>query len=152
MTVAATSLFVIGARISPTAEDPEREVADTKRKIAAGVDFLITPPVFDIEGLERLMDLAEVPASLPVLAGIMPLRDFKHAEYLQHEVPGVTLPQALLERMWTAHESATETGLEIARELIERARSSGRLRGVVLSSAPGGDVIELSGLVREATS
>jgi homocysteine S-methyltransferase len=149
--LAEPTAFVIGARINPTAEDPEREVADTKRKVAAGVDFLITPPIFDIEGLERLMDLAEVPATLPVLAGIMPLRDFKHAEYLQHEVPGVQLPEALLERMWTARESANETGLAIARELIQRVKSGGRLRGVVLSSAPG-DVIELSTLVREATS
>ena len=45
------------------------------------------------------MDAAGVPATLPVLLGVMPLRDFKHAEYLQHEVPGVSLPEALLERM-----------------------------------------------------
>ena len=109
------------------------------------------PPIFDIESLERLIDLAEVPATLPVLAGIVPLRDFKHAEYLQHEVPGVTLPESLLERMWTARESANETGLAIARELVERVKSGGRLRGVVLSSATG-DVIELSELVREASS
>ena len=149
--LAEPTAFVIGARINPSAEDPEREVADTRRKIAAGVDFLITPAVFDIEALEKLMDAAAVPATLPVLAGIMPLRDFKHAEYLQHEVPGVTLPEAMLERMWTARELAGETGLAIARELIERARSGGRLRGVVLSSAPG-DISELSALVREATS
>ena len=109
------------------------------------------PPVFDIDGLERLLELADVPATLPVLAGIMPLRDFKHAEYLQHEVPGVTLPEALLERMWTARESANETGLAIAQELMARVKSGGRLRGVVLSSAPG-DLSELSALVREATS
>ena len=149
--LAEPTAFVIGARINPTAEDPEREVADTR---AQG------------RGRCRLPDLAariryrragapdgaaEVPATLPVLAGIMPLRDFKHAEYLQHEVPGVQLPEALLERMYTAREESSETGLAIARELIERARSGGRLRGVVLSSAPG-DVIELSALVREATS
>jgi homocysteine S-methyltransferase len=149
--LAEPTAFVIGARINPTAEDPEREVADTRRKVAAGVDFLISPPVFDIDGLERLLELADVPAKLPVLAGIMPLRDFKHAEYLQHEVPGAQLPEALLERMYTAREESSETGLAIARELIQRAQSGGKLRGVVLSSAPG-DVIELSALVREATS
>jgi hypothetical protein len=53
--LAEPTAFVIGARVNPTAEDPEREVADTRRKVAAGVDFLISPPVFDIDGLERLL-------------------------------------------------------------------------------------------------
>src|SRR4029079_19403923 len=103
-------------------------VATPGARCAPVFDFLISPPVFDIEGLERLMELADVPATLPVLAGIMPLRDFKHAEYLQHEVPDAHLPEALLERMYTAREESSETGLTIARELIQRARSGGRLR------------------------
>ena len=38
------------------------------------------------------MDAVEVPENCPVLMGVMPLRDFNHAEYLQHEVPGMSLP------------------------------------------------------------
>ena len=149
--LAQPTAFVIGARINPTAEDVEREVADARRKIEAGVDFLITPPVYDVEALERLMDAARVPADLPVLLGVMPLRDFNHAEYLQHEVPGVLLPEQLLERMWKAREDAPAIGREIARELIEAARRGGRLRGVVISSA-NNEVDEMTALVREASS
>jgi homocysteine S-methyltransferase len=149
--LAQPTAFVIGARINPTAEDVEREIADARRKIEAGVDFLITPPVFDVPALERLMDAARVPETMPVLLGVMPLRDFNHAEYLQHEVPGVSLPESMVERMWKAREDAPAIGREIARELIDEARRSGRLRGVVISSGAN-DVAEITGLVREASS
>lgn len=149
--LAQPTAFVVGARINPSAEDAEREVADARRKIEAGADFLITPPVYDVAALERLMDAAKVPPELPVLLGVMPLRDYNHAEYLQHEVPGVSVPEQMLERMWKAHEDAPAIGREIARELIDEARRSGRLRGVVISSA-GNDVEEMRGLVREASS
>jgi methionine synthase / methylenetetrahydrofolate reductase (NADH) len=149
--LAQPTAFVIGARINPSADDAEREIADSRRKIEAGADFLITPPVYDVAALERLMDAAKVPADLPVLLGIMPLRDFNHAEYLEHEVPGVSLPEQMLERMWKAREDAPAIGREIARELIDEARKGGRLRGVVISSAVN-DADEITGLVREASS
>jgi methionine synthase / methylenetetrahydrofolate reductase (NADH) len=149
--LAQPTAFVVGARINPSADDAEREIADARRKIEAGADFLITPPVYDVGALERLMDAARVPPELPVLLGVMPLRDFNHAEYLQHEVPGVSLPDQMLERMWKAHEDAPAIGREIARELIDEARKGGRLRGVVISSV-NNEVDELKGLVREASS
>lgn len=140
--------FVLGARINPSAEDLEREIEHARRKIAAGVDFLITPPVYDLDALDRLLDGIGVPDDLPVLLGVMLLRDFKHAEYLQHEVPGMALPEALLERMWMARDDAALVGREIARELICRARERGRVRGVVLSSAAGA-AEELAWLLRD---
>jgi hypothetical protein len=66
-------------------------------------------------------------------------------------VPGVLLPDAVTERMWRARENAAEEGHAIARELIERARQSRRIRGVVLTSAAN-EVDELTSLVREVTS
>jgi hypothetical protein len=57
----------------------------------------------------------------------------------------------MLERMWKAGNDAPAIGREIARELIDAARKSGRLRGVVISSV-NNDVDEMRGLVREASS
>ncbi|MDR7458159.1 MAG: hypothetical protein QN125_12850, partial [Armatimonadota bacterium] len=70
------------------------------------------------------------------------------AEYLQHEVPEMILPEALSQRMWRAGDRAGEVGVEIAVELIGRARERGRIRGVVLSSAAGAGE-ELVRLVRQ---
>jgi len=148
--LAQPTAFVIGARINPAAEDVEREIADARRKIAAGVDFLITPPVFDVEALERLMDAVGVPEKLPVLLGVTPLRDFKHAEYLQYEVPGVSIPERTLERMASAPDGGSAVGRQIALELIREAKERGRLRGVVISSAAGA-VDELTSLLREVS-
>ena len=141
--------FIIGARINPSADDLPREIADAQRKVEAGVHFFITPPVYDLDALDWLLDAAGVPAGIPVLLGVMPLRDYPHAEYLQHEVPGMSLPAALLNRMWRVRdEDAGATGLEIAAEIIEQARQRGRVQGVVLSSAIG-MVDDVAGFLEE---
>ena len=148
--LAQPTAFVVGARINPSAEDREREVEDARRKIDAGVDFLVTPPVFDAAALEGLIDEIGLPDDLPVLMGVMPLRDFRHAEYLQHEVPGVLLPEEMLQRMYHAGEEGASVGLQVARELIARAQASSHIRGVVLS-ASSNSVEELTRLLREVT-
>jgi methionine synthase / methylenetetrahydrofolate reductase (NADH) len=149
--LAQPTAFVIGARINPGAADLEREVEESRRKIEAGLDFIITPPVYDVAALERLIEAAKVPDELPVLLGVMPLRDFNHAEYLLHEVPGILLPEEALERMWRARESAEEEGKAIVRELIRQARESPRIRGVVLTSSVN-EVSEITSLLQGAPS
>jgi homocysteine S-methyltransferase len=148
--LAQPTAFVIGARLNPGAEDLEREVEESRRKIEAGLDFIITPPVYDVSALERLIDAAKVPDDLPVLLGVMPLRDFNHAEYLQHEVPGIVLPEEIIERMWKARDDAASEGRAIARELIDAARASKKIRGVVLTSSAN-EVGELTGVMREVS-
>ncbi len=128
--------FLIGARINPSAADLSREAATARRKIAGGATYLVTPPVFDLDALDRLLDEVDSPET-PVLLGLMPLQDLRHAEYLQHEVPEMSVPEPLLERMWQAGEKAPLVGQEIAVELATAARSRGRLRGLVLASASG---------------
>ena len=128
--------FVIGARIHPAADDFERQVRSVKAKIAAGASYLIAPPVFDVDALARLLEASDA-SDLPVLLGVMPLRDFRHAEYLQHEVPDTAVPEALLQRMWKAGQRGAEVGLEIALELLETARARGHVHGVVVHSATG---------------
>jgi homocysteine S-methyltransferase len=149
--LAQPTAFVIGARINPAADDLEREVEECRRKIEAGLDFIITPPVYDVAALERLMEAVQVPDDLPVLLGVMPLRDFNHAEYLQHEVPGIELPEATLERMWRSRDDGATEGRAIARELIEAARASTKIRGVVLTSSVN-EVGELTSLMQEVPS
>jgi homocysteine S-methyltransferase len=128
--------FVIGARIHPAADDFDRQVRSVRAKIAAGASYLISPPVFDVDALARLLDAAGA-GDLPVLLGVMPLRDFRHAEYLQHEVPDVAVPETLLRRMWKAGQRGSEVGLGIALELLATARARGHVHGVVVHSANG---------------
>jgi homocysteine S-methyltransferase len=129
--------FVIGARVNPAASDFAHEVQTARRKLAGGAHFLTTPPVFDLDALERLLDAVQPPPEIPVLLGLMPLQDLRHAEYLQHEVPEMRVPLPLLTRMAQAGERGPLVGQEITRELLARARERLPVHGVVLSSATG---------------
>lgn len=150
ISLAQPTAFTIGARINPAATDAEREVLDARRKLDAGVDFFITPPVFDVAALDRLLDAVGLPENFPVLMGVMPLRDYRHAEFLHHEVPGMSLPPTVLERMLAAGDNAAAAGQEIARELIQQLRNDSRVRGVVLSSSVN-QAEELISLLRTET-
>jgi homocysteine S-methyltransferase len=129
--------FVVGARINPAATDFAHEVATARRKLASGADFMVTPPVYDLDALERLVEAIDPPTTVPLLLGLMPLQDMRHAEYLQHEVPDMSVPSAVLEQMCRAGERGPAVGRELALDLFHAARERGRVHGVVLSSASG---------------
>lgn len=138
--------FVVGARINPAATDFAQEVAVGRRKVASGAHFLVTPPVYDLESLERLVEAIDPPSTVPLLLGLMPLRDLRHAEYLQHEVPEMYVPPLVLERMAEAEERAPEVGRQIVAELLADARARLKVGGVVLSSGSA-SAAELAALV-----
>jgi methionine synthase / methylenetetrahydrofolate reductase(NADPH) len=138
--------FIVGARVNPAASDFSHEVAVARRKLAMGANFLVTPPVYDLDALERLLDAIDTPAGVPILLGLMALQDLRHAEYLHHEVPEMVVPPSVLERMARAGEGGPAVGREITRELSQSARLRGRVHGVVLSSAAG-SAAELAALL-----
>jgi 5,10-methylenetetrahydrofolate reductase len=100
----------------------------------------VTQPVFDPDQLERFLErIAHV--RIPIVAGIWPLVSVRNAEFLANEVPGVTVPSAVIARMRAANERskdhAVAEGIAIAREMLERVRGS--VQGVQVS-APFGKV------------
>jgi len=125
--------FFVGAAANPMAPvDIEMKV--TRRKAEAGADFLLTQPVFDFEA--ALPFLEEVRQfNLPVILGIMPLYSHRHAEFIHHELGGVTLPDAVRERMRMAGEDGLAEGMAIARELLEQVR--GKVQGVCIMPSFG---------------
>jgi methionine synthase / methylenetetrahydrofolate reductase(NADPH) len=142
----AMTNFVIGARINPGARDLEQEVALARQKLAAGVNFFVTSPVFDLHQIERVLDVLEPWPPVPVLLGLMPLADARHAEYLVHEVPDMSVPASIVERMLRAGDRAAQVGCDIVRELAQEARRRGRVQGIVLSGRPN-STAELSALL-----
>jgi len=129
---------VIGVGADPNALDMARELRRTREKAEAGAEFIITQPVFDPAALLRFLD-AIADLGMPVIAGIWPLASYRNAEFMKNEVPGVTVPDAVLHRMAGAKtkEDQTREGIAIARESIAAVR--GRIRGVQVS-APFGNV------------
>jgi homocysteine S-methyltransferase len=114
--------FLIGVGANPTALSFEREVERFYWKVDAGAEFAVTQPVFDTEALERFLE-AIADFSIPILAGIWPLQSLRNAEFLNNEVPGVSIPAPILERMRSAAgspEAEREAGLAVALEMSRR--------------------------------
>lgn len=129
---------VTGVGIDPNALDMEREISRFFRKVEAGAEFAITQPVFDADVLLRTMDRIES-AGIPIIAGIWPLASYRNAFFMKTEVPGVTVPDSIMERM-ERHEKKEDQqaeGIAIARESIEKIRH--RMAGIQVS-APFGNI------------
>jgi homocysteine S-methyltransferase len=94
--------FVIGVALNPGAVDQERERSRFRWKVEAGAHFAVTQPLFDVDALRRFLD-ATHDHPLPILVGLWPFGSLRHAEFLAYEVPGVSVPESVLERMRQAH-------------------------------------------------
>jgi homocysteine S-methyltransferase len=130
--------FVIGVGCNPAAVDPERELRRLAWKVEAGAEFAITQPVFDVAQLDRLLKQVES-FKIPIIAGIWPLVSLRNAEFLANEVPGVTVPEAVLNRMRIASdkgkEAALAEGVLIGREMLAAVRD--RVQGAQVSAPLG---------------
>lgn len=107
-------------------------------KAEAGAKFFITQPVFSVEPLRNVLKIAKK-LGVPVFAGVWPLTSFRNAEFMQNEVPGVVIPEAVMRRMESAasREEQYDTGIAIARETVLTIRNE--VAGVQVS-APFGRV------------
>ncbi len=112
--------LTIGVGANPVASELNREIERFKQKAAAGAEYAITQPVFDIDMFIHFKEAVEE-CNLPFVAGIWPFTSFKNAEFMANEVPGVVVPDTLLDRMSkaTTREEGRRIGIEIAREMIE---------------------------------
>ena len=138
--IGAPTSFTIGVGVNPGAIDVAHELKRFAWKVDAGAEFAITQPVFDVEQLERF--LASIDGfRIPIVAGIWPLLSLRNAEFMANEVPGVVVPDHVIERMRRASakskEHGVQEGIAIGREMLERVRPS--VQGVQVS-APFGKV------------
>ncbi|WFD09809.1 methylenetetrahydrofolate reductase [Tepidibacter hydrothermalis] len=90
--------FFIGGVVNPCSDDLEKELDKFHQKIERGVNFFQTQPVFDIEKLEKFTKKVEH-IDIPILYGLMPLKSVKFANYLNKNVPGIDIPQNLIDRL-----------------------------------------------------
>jgi homocysteine S-methyltransferase len=132
--------FTIGVGVNPAAIDPTQELKRFEWKVEAGAEYAITQPVFDVRQLEKFLRTIDH-TRIPIVAGIWPLVSLRNAEFLANEVPGVVVPEPIIERMRAASNKSKEhgvaEGISIAREMLERVRSY--VQGVQVS-APFGRV------------
>ncbi len=143
--------FFLGAAAAPYASEPRFQALREEKKINAGAQFFQTNLVFDPDGLDIwLNELAKrnVLEKVYILIGITPLKSLKMAQYMHHNVPGVTIPAPLLKRMEDAGDGAKEEGLAIALELIEAVKAKQGINGIHIMAVGWEEIVPT--IVRDA--
>jgi homocysteine S-methyltransferase len=131
--IGVPTAFHVGVMVNPGAENLDAEMRRFEYKVEAGAEFAVTRPVFDVAGFERFVARIER-ARLPLLVGLWPFESVLNAEFMANEVPGVTVPDAVIDRMRRAEnaDAAAAEGIAIARELGRAVK--GLVQGVHVSA------------------
>ncbi|MBI4564893.1 MAG: bifunctional homocysteine S-methyltransferase/methylenetetrahydrofolate reductase [Planctomycetes bacterium] len=121
--IGGASRFLIGCAFNPNVRDLDAQVRRLKKKIDAGAHFAMSQPLYDLEKIPRMYErLRAGVGSFPVFLGVLPVVSAANAEFLAHEVPGISIPQEVIDRMKATPEGEQrEEGLRIAGELVDRA-------------------------------
>ncbi|MGA8272213.1 MAG: bifunctional homocysteine S-methyltransferase/methylenetetrahydrofolate reductase [Candidatus Sulfotelmatobacter sp.] len=147
--------FVIGVGANPGLTDLDEEIRRFEYKVAAGAEYVVTQPVFDIRLLENFLRRIEH-CRIPLVAGIWPLTSVRNAEFMKNELR-VSVPDSILERMARAQtpETARGEGVAIAREMLVAVRHT--VQGAQISAPQGRyssavDVLEALGSTGDSAS
>ena len=117
--------FFVGSALNLCPQDFAVEIKNLRRKIKSGADFFLTQPIFDPKLAESFLKYYAGeygPLEKPVLVGILPLFSNRHVNFLQHEVPGVSIPEPIRLRMAQAGEEGVREGIRITSELVSQIK------------------------------
>ncbi len=124
--------FFTGCALNLAPNEPEQEIKNLRRKLRAGADFIMSQPIYDPQAALGFLNRAaqELGQLPPLLVGILPLVSTRHASFLHHEVPGISIPETIRDRLEGSKENAAAEGLKIAIELVEQMRP--HIQGIYL--------------------
>jgi methylenetetrahydrofolate reductase (NADPH) len=149
-TVEHRPYYFLGAAASPYAALPHYEAIVTEKKINAGAQFLQTLPVFDVprfvEWLEAL-DKRNLLSKVYVMPTVAPLSSPRHARFMANEVPGISVPPSIMDRIEDAADPREE-GIQIALDLIAELKGLNAIHGLHIL-APGQEEV-VPRLVKES--
>lgn len=128
--------FLVGVGVDPNSINLEREIQRFRAKVDSGAEYAITQPVFDLIQLEKFIEKVS-DINIPILAGVWPLVSLRNAEFMKNEVPGVVVPDAVIETIakYSTKEDQLKAGVELAGSMAEAVRSVAR--GIQVSAPFG---------------
>jgi len=147
--------FCVGASVHPEADYIEPQLVKLDKKVVAGAQFFQTQGVFDLASLRRFMQYASQ-FNVIILAGIIVMASARMAKYMNDNVPGIIVPQAIIDELATAEKGkGLQKGIEIAARLIKTIKEENLCQGVhVMAVGNEGivpQILEAAGLVRMAS-
>lgn len=123
--------WCVGGAANPAGNKPHHLARTIKKKVDAGVDFLQTQPVFDLEVFDqwwKALEAEGVTERVAILPGILPPRSVKGLEFMMNKVPGIWVPPHVEKRMRGA-ENAMQEGRNIALENMQVIREKYPIAG-----------------------
>lgn len=120
-TIGEPTSFLIACAANPKAFDIERELERLEMKTEAGAEIIFTQPLFELQTLEQFLKRIEH-LHLPLMLGILPLRSYRHADFLHNEIPGISIPENIREKMRSAGNEAAKVGVQLSKEFLKEAK------------------------------
>ncbi len=122
--------FYQGAVVTPETDYLEPQLVKFEKKVNAGARFFQTQAIFDIEAFSSFMSFART-FPVKVLAGIVVLKSVGMANYMNRNVPGIRVPEDLIEELRSAgRENALDRGIDIAARHIRQLKEKNLCDGV----------------------
>lgn len=114
--------FFVGAAMNPCVDNLELEMAKTKKKVEKGADFFQTQGIFELTRFKKFVDRYHAEGlKVPILAGIILLKSSKMAKFMNEKIPGIFIPQEMIERLDRSSDPKKECA-KIACETIESVK------------------------------
>ncbi|MGB2854117.1 MAG: methylenetetrahydrofolate reductase [Dehalococcoidia bacterium] len=122
--------FCMGASVHPEADFIEPQLIKFDKKVTAGAQFFQTQGIFDLGSLKRFMQYASQ-FNVKILAGIIVMASAGMARYMNNNVPGIIVPQAIMDELATAEKGkGLLKGVEIAARFIKTIKEENLCHGV----------------------
>jgi 5,10-methylenetetrahydrofolate reductase len=122
--------FCAGAIVTPEANPLEPQLIKFEKKVEAGAEFIQTQAIYDLNNFAKFMKYARQ-FPIKILAGIVLLVSARMAKYMTENVPGIFVPQELIDEMATAPKGeGINKGIEIAGRMIATIKKEGLCDGV----------------------
>ena len=143
----------LGCAENPFATPYEFRATRLAKKVAAGADFVQTQAIFDMDMFESWMDEVRsrgLDKKVHILAGVIPMKTAGAARYMKNKVPGMIVPNYIIDRMKNASDPKEE-GIKLCVEQIETLRAIKGVHGVhimaVMWEEKVPQIVEMSGLM-----
>lgn len=121
-TIKEPTSFLIACAFNPLAFNLDLEIERLEKKVDAGAEIVFTQPIYEIQTLEDCILKIQY-LNIPVVVGVLPLRNYRHADFLHNEVPGIRIPEKIREKLKNAEKDAIKVGVQISKEFIKEAKN-----------------------------
>ena len=138
--LSSTPKLFKGAVVTPVYDPLPLQISKLKKKVAAGAEFIQTQGIFDMDSLKHFMqEVRAAGITVPIMAGIIPLKTAGMAKFMNANVPGIQVPDWMIERLEAAAAEGKEkgvkglpmqAGIDMAAEFIAQIKAENVCEGV----------------------